>query len=87
MSCVPFLLFFKNVGDPGAVNPKRLGPKNKTDFSHKMEFNLRPGARDWLRSKGLEPPLGHGPNTWKIPAELVDEFNRLFVESVKVTPR
>ena len=78
---------FKNVGDPGAVNPNKLGAKNKTDFSHKMEFSLRPGARDWLRRKGLEPPLGHGPNTWQIPANLVDEFNRLFVESVKVTPR
>jgi hypothetical protein len=30
---------FKNVEDPGAVNPKQAGPKNKTDFSHKMEFN------------------------------------------------
>ncbi len=78
---------FKNVADPGVVNPKKLGPKNATDFSHRMEFQLRPGAREWLRSKGVKIVPGHGGASYQIPTDLVHEFNRLFVESVKVTPR
>ena len=78
---------FKNVGEPGAVNPNKLGSKNKIDFSHKIEFRLRPGARDWLKKNEVPEVPGHGGKTWQIRGDLVDEFNRLFVESVKVTPR
>ena len=78
---------FKNVGGVGEVDPAKLGKKNKTDFSHKITIELRDGAREWLRKKRVIIPEGHNPDTWKIPVELVDEFNDLFVKSIKVTPR
>ena len=78
---------FKNVADAGKFDPKTLGPKNRTQFSHSITIELHDGARSWLRKKGVQPPLGHGPETWQIPADLVDEFNDLFVKSVTASPR
>jgi hypothetical protein len=79
---------FKNVLDATVeFNPKTLGPKNATNYSHKLTIKLRPGAREWLRDRDVVPPLGHGPGTWEIPASLVNEFNELFVKRVTAALR
>lgn len=74
---------FKNVADAGSLDPKTLGSKWKKFFSNKATFELNDGARDWLMANGVKPQLGHDRNTWQIPAHLVDQFNDLFVSSVR----
>ena len=56
-----------------------IGMKHEKFFNNRATFELRIGARNWLKENG-KIPLEHGSNTWQIPAHLVDEFNKLFVK-------
>jgi hypothetical protein len=76
---------FKNVGEFGTVDPSKLGRKNRTDFSHRIVIELKEGGIDFLR-KNFGRPLGH-EEAYKIPASMVEEFNRRFVRRVTAEPR
>jgi hypothetical protein len=77
---------YKNLADIGTFDPSTLGPKNKINYTYKLIIQVRDGARKWLMANGTRP-LGHADTTWQIPANLVDEFNRLFVTGIKAVPR
>ncbi len=74
---------FKNIADLGTFNPNTLGPKSGKFFGQKITIGVKDGARDWLKANGVKAPLGHDPNTYQIPAHLVEQFNKLFVTGVK----
>ena len=46
-----------------------------------------PKVRRICEAHGVKPPLGHDSSTFQIPADLVDEFNRLFVKGITATVR
>lgn len=73
---------YKNIADAGSFDPKTLGKKSDKFFPEKITINVRDGARQWLKQNGVVPPLGHTSNTYSLPSELVDAFNKLFVTGV-----
>src|SRR5262249_8535412 len=72
----------KWIGDPGTVNPDKLGKKK--NYTHKMDIEAEPGTRAWL--KKFETKKSTQPGRYEIPHDRIDEFNSK-LRSIQSSPR